>query len=88
MDGQTQGARRESRASGPARQAGARCRPPARPPTRGHRSQMLGSLFGKTETRAYISMERKLFIFIFFMVMKVRALFLLTPSLPGNNISA
>lgn len=49
-----------------AREVGRGQVPPARPPTRGHRSQMLGSLFGKTGTRAYISMGRKLFYFYFF----------------------
>lgn len=82
-DGQTDAGRTEGDVEGE-RESG---RPPA---ARRPRSQMLGSLFGKTEARAHIPVERSFFIFLFLfsMVKKVGALFLPTPSLPGNNISA
>lgn len=57
-DRQTQGTRRETR-----KESGSQG---ARPPARRPRSQMLGSLFGKTEARAHIPMEKKLFYFFVF----------------------
>lgn len=81
---------RQIRARGAKEEPGVRARevgrgqvPPARPRSQ---VQTLGSLFGKTETRACISVGRRLFHL--FVVVKVGAFLLLTPSLPGNNISA